>query len=363
MPVAQPMTTIDAVRGYIQQNDKKLIGETMESLDFIKDLPGTIRNLREERNFNKMTVDEGARPHNSEIEQAKGGRDWQRRTITPRYGMKIIKVKVQDERKTWQSRHLAPNAKREPFANWKWGQEFMKLGQELNNNFYHNTYHNEPADFDAGLAYPQGEWMYYDDGKRGAIIYEALAATNAGESPETHPAKWKDVDNAALFDGPGTIIAKEILDNKLTPVASGSYDHLNAYDAYLEQWNSLSETQKNKRPTAYASYDSVSDLVTHHNKQFGSGVGIGGRDIEEGKEFVLKGTGGRLKIKPVTWMIESRRIIMTDPYNLTPGIDRFSDMNNVGKVIEQLHGYTSIINWMLTFQIKDLSELHVNNQA
>ncbi len=362
MPEANPQTDISAIKGYIQKNDKRLIGETMQSLDFIKDLTGTIRNLRTERHFNRMTVDTGVRQYNSEIDKAKGGRKWSRRTITRRYGMKILSVKVQDERQTFQSEQMAPGAKREPFAAWKWGQDFAKIGEELNDNFYDNKYIGDIPDFDPALTYAIEDHVYYDDGKRGAIVYECISATNAGESPETHPAKWEDVDSVVLFDGPGTIIKEGLANSEFSAFSGGAYDELNAYDAYMDQWNALPEKRKNKRPTALASYDSVQDLVTQLNKKFGTGAGIKGEDIEQGREFVLKNTGGRLKIKPVTWMKNSRRIVMGDPKNLVPGIDMLSDMNKVSKVVETLHGYDAIVNFMLTFQIKDVQELHVNNQ-
>jgi hypothetical protein len=166
-----------------------------------------------------------------------------------------------------------------------------------------------------------------------------------------------------IFDGPGTILANEITATNLVPVVTGAYDDTNAYEAYMTQWNSLSEVHKNMRPTAFASFDSVQDLINDHNKTFGYGAGIGGVDIEEGKTFTLKGTGSRLKIKPVTWMGASRRIIMTKPGNWRLGIDSVSDKNSVGKVIENLHGYDAIMNFMLTFNFADLEVLFVNDQA
>jgi hypothetical protein len=133
MPVSQTTQDIAAIKGYIQKWDKKLISQMLNGLDFINDLSeGMIRNLREEINLPKMVVDPGVRPHNTAIDQAKGARTWSARKLTPRYGMKIFKVIVQQARASFMSIKLAPNAKREPFAAWQWQQEFNKVADELN---------------------------------------------------------------------------------------------------------------------------------------------------------------------------------------------------------------------------------------
>ncbi len=360
MPTQTVKTDISAIKGYIEKHDKKLIMQMLNGLDFLMDLPGVRRNVRTEVSLNKMVTEEGARPLNTAIESVKSKRSWTKRKLTPRYGMKIFQVDIQEERETFQSEMLAPNAIREPFAAWKWRREFEKLHSELNDNFYLSKYHNDPSDWDNATAYSSGDLVYFND-----IVYEANQATLAAESPTTHQAKWDDVDNKVIFDGPGTIIANEILATNLSPIVTGAYDDTDAYDAYMTQWDAIPEAHKNNKGRglkALASFDSVKDLVTHHNSKFGTGQGIGGTDLEEGKEFTLKGTGGRLKVKPVTWMKDSRRIMITDPMNLIPGIDATSDLNKVGKIVETLHGYKAIMNFMLTFQIADLQMLYVNDQ-
>jgi hypothetical protein len=365
MPASQVTQNIEAIRGYIQQNDRELIYQMLNGLDFIKDLSvGLRRNVREVQLLNKLTVDGGIRPFNDAIDSAKGKRNWTRRTLTPRYGMKIFKVLIQQARETFQSEMLAPNAVREPFAAWQWAREFEKLHEELNNNFYLSKYHDDPEDFDAAAAYAVGDLIYFDKGdKRGAIVYECVTITTAGQSPTTHAAKWTDVDAKVIFDGPGTIIANEIAASNLSAFAGGAYDETDAYDAYIEQWNNIPEVRKGQGIVAFASYDSVQDLITDHNSRFGTGKGIGGVDLDEGKMFTLKGTGSRLKVKPCTWMGNSRRIIMTKPANFVTGIDSLSDKNSVGKIVENLHGYDAIMTFMLTFNFADLEVLYVNNQA
>lgn len=364
----QPKTTSDisAIKGYIEKHDKQLIKEYLNGLDFIKDLAsGVRRNVRTEVSLNKMTVGEGVRKLNTAIEEAKHKRTFTKRKLTPRHAMKIIDVDPEQQRETFMSEMMAPGATREPFAAWQWKQEFAKLASEINDNFYDSEYVADPEDYDAGTAYVAAnkDTVYFDHGdKRGPIVYLCIADAAAGESPATDPAKWQDIDASCIFDGLGTIIANEITATNLAAVATGAYDDTSAYGAFIQTWNALPEAHKNLRPTCYASFDAVQDLVTDINKTFGSGQGIGNADIEEGKEFILKQTGGRLKIKPCTWMKDSRRIIITPPKNLITGMDQVSDVNKVSKTIETLHGYKSVVKYMLTFQVADLAVLYVNNQ-
>jgi hypothetical protein len=98
------------------------------------------------------------------------------------------------------------------------------------------------------------------------------------------------------------------------------------------------------------------------NKEFGSGKGIGGVDVQEGEGFYLKNTNRRLWVQPVTWMNESRRIMMTKPGNLVFGTDQVSDMEAVGNMVKTLHGFKAISNFQLTFNFADLEVLYVNDQ-
>lgn len=350
---------ISAIQGYAEKHDKKLISQTLNSLSFVKDL-NVRRNVREDFYLNKVVMGDGLRRLNTEISASKSKRTFTRRKLEIGAGMKIFSVVPEELRETFLSEMLDPNAKDVPFAEWMWAREFEKLQSEIEDSFYLSEKIAEPAQWAAATAYSSGDHVYFND-----IVYKANQAVLADESPSTHPAKWDDVDANVIFDGPGTIIAREILASNLTPVATGAYDNTNAYEAYLTQWNALTTAHKGKISgiTAFASFDSVQDLVSDVNKTFGSGQGIGGVDIEEGKEFILKGTGGRLRIKPVTWMGSSRRIIMTPKANMVVGLNQNSDSNKIGKIVENLHGFDAITKFLLGFQIADLEALYVNNQA
>ena len=350
---------IDAIRGYIQKNDRKLIGQTLNALDIFNDLrEGVMRNVLTETHLNKMTVEDGVRPLDTTIETEKSKRVWTRRTITPRFGMKIFHVIPEELRETFMSEMLAPGAKREPFAAWAWAREFEKLGQEINDNFYLQEYKADSADWSSSATYAAGDVVKFND-----VFYKANATTAAGESPSTTPAKWDDVDNKVMYDGPGTIIAAEITAGNLTPVVTGAIDNTNAYDQFMAVWNTIPEAHKNKRPVVYASYDVVEDLIEHHNTKFGSGKGVSGADLDTNKPFVLKGTAARLTVIPTSWMAGSQRLIFTRRGNIKVATNQTREFNGVSKLIETLHGYKAVAKFALASQIADLEAIWVNDQA
>jgi hypothetical protein len=353
-----PATDISALQGYITKYDKTLIYQMLNGLDFVKDL-AIIRNLREPRALPKMTVDEGVRRLNLDIEQAKGGRSWTERIITPQLGMKIIKMIPEEVRESFMSEMLDPNAKELPFAQWVWAREFEKIASELNDNFYLNT-RPTVVPFDAAATYAVGAHVLYKE-----VIYKQVSAgtTTAGESPESASAKWEDVDNKVLFEGPDAVIKKAISTEGLLAVGTGTFDEGDAYAYFKEMWGAVTEAHKNKGMVAHVSYDVQQDLAENINTLFGSGKGIGGVDIEEGNSFIMKNTGGRLRIVPHTWMGSSRRVIMTHPGNAVLGLNAASDSQKVGKVVETLHGYRAIVKFILAFQFRDLENLYVNDQA
>lgn len=353
-----PATDISALQGYVAKYDKTLINQMLNGLDVVRDL-NILRSVREPYTLPKMVVDGGVRRHNLDIETAKGGRAWSERILTPHLGMKIIKIIPEEVRESFMSSLLDPNAKELPFAQWVWTQEFAKIASELNDNFYLQTRPTVVA-FSAGATYVANAHILFND-----VVWKNISGstTTAGESPLTASAKWEDVDNKVMYDGPDAIIRNAITNEGLTTVGTGSFSETTAYGYVKDMWAEVTEPHKNQKMVAYMSYDAVSDLTENINSLFGSGKGIGGVDVEEGKTFIMKNTGGRLTIKPCTWMGASRRIIITHPTNPVVGLNQAGDAQKVGKVVETLHGYRAIVKFIMGFQFRDLETLYVNDQA
>lgn len=351
-------TDITGIKGYVEKNDSRLIGQMLNSLDFMNEPTiRVIRNLRNPTHMNKMTTQKGVRKLNTTIDTAKGKTAWTRRTIDPRFGMKIFEIIPEEYRETFMSEMLDPNAKEIPFAAFVWGEEFARVAAELNDAIYLSEYAAAPDAFDPAETYAVGDLVYFTD-----IVFKCVTITTAGQTPVTHAAKWVDVDNEVLVDGPGTVIAKEITDSKIAPVTVGATSITTSYAGFKEQWDSIPEVHKNGGMIAYASFDEVQKLQENQNVKFGYAAGNAGIDVEQGKPFLLRNSGGRLLVKPQTWMKDSERVIMTKANNLTFGTDQTSALNKVGKMIETLHGYKSIMKFVIAFQIADLDPFYVNDR-
>jgi len=353
-----PTTDVSALQGWITKYDTQKINQALNGMDIAKDLT-VIRNLREPMALPKMTVDKGVRRLSLDIETEKGGRVWTERELTPERGMKIIKIIPEEVRDSFMSSMLAINATDIPFAQWVWEQEFAKIASEINDNFYLSTKPTVVA-YDAAATYVANAHILFNE-----VVYKNVSGstTTAGQSPTTHAAKWSDVDNLVILNGPDAIIKAEIAASKLAAVATGSFSETTAYAYFKDMWTDVSEPVKNKGLIAYVGHGVAEDLAENVNTLFGSGKGIGGVDIEEGSSFYLKNTNRRLLVKPVTWMGASRRIIMAPANNLVLGLDQVSDASKVGKMVDTLHGYKSIVKFILGFQFRNLEELYVNDQS
>ncbi len=351
-------TDVSALQGWITKYDTTKINQALNAMDIAKDLT-VIRNLREPMALPKMTVDKGVRRLSLDIETEKGGRAWTERILTPERGMKIIKIIPEEVRYSWMSSMLEINAKDIPFAQWVWEQEFAKIASEINDNFYYSSKPTVVA-YDNAATYAANAHIIFNE-----VVYKNISGstTTAGQSPTTHAAKWADVDNQVLLNGPDAIVKAEIAASKLAAVGTGSFSETTAYGYFKDMWVDVPEAVKNKGLIAYVGHSVAEDLAENVNSLFGSGKGIGGVDIEEGVPFYLKNTNRRLLVKPVTWMGTSRRIIMAPANNLVLGLDQVSDASKVGKMVDTLHGYKSIVKFILGFQFRNLEELFVNDQA
>jgi hypothetical protein len=354
---------IDQIQGYLAKNSKALIGRTLNGLSFFQDQTlGRMFDLRNEVILPKYQGAKGARQLNTDIKDPKSKGAWSKRTIVPRYGMKILRFVPNDYLGTYFSEFVGVNDKKVPFEAFVMDQEMKTLAAEINDNIYYSKYLTADAYDVAKADYVIGNHVVFGDN---SIVYKAIATPGTAESPLTHAAKWEDADASVMMDGPGTIVAEEIAATNLIPFAGGTFDQTDGYDYILEQWGIIPEARKNSDMgmVAYASFGAAQDIATQSNTKFGSGTHIANNDIEEGVPFYLKGTNKRLLVIPSLWMGTSRRIIITKRKVLHFGTDLISDMNSIGKVIEDIHGYSTVSKWVLNSQFSDLEVVYVNNQV
>lgn len=353
----QPTQDVTAIKGYGGTYQRELIMQMLNGLDIASDIK-VLRNIKTALNLTKFEAKNGLRPLNTAVEDGKKpGRKYTGRKLEPKGGMKIFEVVPEELRETWMGEMLDPNAKEVPFAPWVWQREFEKLASEINDNIYLSEFNAEADEFNAATVYNVGNVVNYKED-----IYRCTATTIAGQTPESHPAKWLEINATSLVDGPGTIIAKEIAALKLTPVATGAITNTNAVAKLQQVWKAQSIAVRNKGGIIWVSWDVFEKYIEDYDTRYGKGAGIASY-IEDETTVYLKGSRKRCEIRPCTWMGNSQRIICTLFDNFLMGTSDLSDMNKIGKTIDTLHGFKAICKFLFCFNFADLEVLKVNDQA
>lgn len=348
---------VEAIKGYAGKHSPVMIAQMLNGLDIANDVK-VHRNIKTKLNLTKLEVSNGFRPLNTSVEDGtKPGRKYTGRVLEPKGGMKIFEVIPEELRDTWMGEMLDPNAKDVPFAQWVWEQEFAKLADEINENIYLSVYKADAASFDGAVAYAVGAFVNYKE-----TIYRCVTITTAGQTPETHPAKWTNVNNLSVCDGPGTLIAQMITAGDIVPVATGAITNTNAVEKMRLVWKSAPVAVRKRKLVMYVGPDVFEKYKEDYDTRYGKGNGINS-DIEDMDVIYLKGTGKKCEIRMATWMNTSQRIILTFLDNFLMGTNQLSDMNTIGKTVETLHGFKAICKFLLGFEFADPEVLFVNDQA
>lgn len=160
---------------------------------------------------------------------------------------------------------------------------------------------------------------------------------------------------AAIATGWGTIIAAEITATNLTPVVTGAITTANAVDkvelvakdAQVKAW------MRNKGFVVYCSFATFDKYCTHYRTLNGFQFQPGNKN-----EYWIDGINARLK--PVSWMGTSSRLIATIENNLAVG----TDGESVKFAATARRNIIELRPMMpIGFQIADLGAMVVNDQA
>lgn len=355
---------ITAINNYAGQYSPQIITSVLNGLDVASDLT-VVRNLKAPMDLPKYKAGKGFRPYNVNIEEPKTPQGkFGKRTLTPEVGMKILKVIPEELRKTYLSEGLAPNAKEYPagFAQYFWDEQTKMLQSEINDNCYNGVKASDIPPFDGAAVYAVGDRVLFNED-----YYKCITITTAGQSPSTTAAKWEEINNASVADGPGTIIAAEYAGlparNK---IVTGAITSANAYDKVVAFYQAMPEPIKNAGGELKVSRTLYENYLNHMFAKFGNGTSAYEMKNSTGLTTGLSvfSSDGKWVISPKSWMSGSSRIIAdVQKKNLYMGTDQTADFTGIGNMVPFLHGYRTIIKMILSFQIADLDVLFVNDQA
>ncbi|WP_028521980.1 carbohydrate-binding protein [Runella limosa] len=364
MPASAEITAIANYAGQYQQGIiRKIYNEVSMQNDAT-----VIRNLTAPRNMWNYEAEKGWRPLDISIKNAPErlqGR-FKARTIEPKIGMKMLNIIPEELRDTFFSEQLSENAKEYPggFAQYFWEEQSMKTADEIDTYSYMGVNPEDVSDYAGGTAYTVGTLMKYNKN-----FYKCIGATTAGQTPDSHPAKWEDVNARCVVKGWGTILAEEITAGRVVPVNLGAITDTDGFDQIDEQlYFSIPEKVRmakgisieilcsdntlQKRNTALlAKYPYAKDVTQNEGNTSG---------------YIWK-SNGKARIKAVTWLSGSERIIVNISQNgrknLVMGTNVLSNFNSIGTIIEGHHGYEASMKSILAFQIADPQYMFCNERA
>lgn len=363
------MTQLDttAIQGYAGTHRPSILRNITNNLSISADV-FVIRNLTATKNLWRFRANKGLRPNDTSVEDtSKSAGAFEVRSIVPKVYMKILKIIPEELRDTFFSEQLSPTAKEYPdgFKQYFWEEQSKEIADELELSVFDGVDKSSVAAFSAASTYAIGGKVAFDAGS-GIEYFEATAATTAGESPLTAPAKWDNINAKVLAKGLGTIIREERTAGKLAGrvTNTGAITASNALTVIDgTMWNGIPEKVKKAKGgvTFYVSHATYNARVAALRAQKANGTYYTEAEIKELKTQIID-SDGRGTIKPCVWMGTSGMIIATVKDNLVMGCNELGDESTFGNTVPLLHGYKTILKNTLAFQIQDLSVLFTNDQ-
>lgn len=358
-----PSPDLSNLVAYPGEYQQVLIDKLYNELSLEKEGIVVMPGIKSKENMHKMLVKKGAKPYTGKfiakdndvtfeprvLEVLKAQRDL---TIEP---SKYLNTFMQNRR----GRGEHSNNTTIPFAEHMWNEVMKELATEINTEtVYHGVGKAAFAAYNAGTVYNPGDLITYT--QEGELRYfRCVTVTTAGQNPDTHPAKWEWAGARAITKGFGKIITDEITAGNLTATAIGAVNSTNAYAKFMQLWRAQPEPVKLGKVGLVDILCSVTDyecLTDDYEDKIK-------KNFEEvdGVTYLAK-TNRVCRIKPVSWLTGSRRLICTPVGNLIAGTDELSDMNGI---TAEKHHYVieSTTSFMIGFQFRDLEVLKVGDQA
>lgn len=301
--------TVSALAAYGGKYEKKIFSSLRNSLDLLKDTT-VIPGIKNKLNLTKLTVGDGVRAYREQFDADDSDLNYTARVIETFLLKRDLRINPLKYRETWMSEIMKTgvNPQDLPFAQYVYDQIAKQVGSEINDNAY-------------------------------------LAVKGDGSTV------------AKTFDGLGTIIAKEITDGNLTPIATGAATATNAVSKAELMMKSMPVVYRNNGfdiTCSYAFWDLYQEDYRERYKKY--------IEPNPNGEFFIDSTKKKVKMKPVTWLGSSGRLIASPVENLITGVDAVGDFDRI-----MAETKFEILELRMLFaigsQIRDLDAMRVNDQA
>lgn len=358
------ISNVAAIQNYAGAFTPKILKTLYNNLT-IMSTPGvrTVNNLTVDKQLWGFSADEGLQPNNPNIEDTDlSDGKLLFRNISPRKAMKILKINSEEFADTFIFEGQKDLTREHPplFAEEYWSNQMKKVAEEVETNAYLMKDKSVAVAFNAGSTYAAGDVVVFGTLQQ---YYLCQATTSAGQTPLTHPAKWKWASNKYLCDGWGTVLAAEIAATNLTPVVTGAITNSNALEKIDGvMWAAVPELLRQKKVKFYVSWSVYDKRLANLRAKKDAGATYTETELESYNKYIID-SSRRAEIIPCNWMGASQRVIVTIDSNLVMGTNSIDSMGVWGNRVDTLHGYKTIMKFTLAFQFDDLRYLIVNDQA
>lgn len=301
--------TLSALAAYGGKYEKKIFSTLRNGLDLLTDTT-VIPGIKNKLNLTKLTVGDGVRKYREQFDDADTDLTYSPRVIETELLKRDIKINPLKYRETWMSEVMRQgvNPQDLPFAQYVYDQVVKKLAQEVNDGAY-------------------------------------LAENTTGATVATS------------FDGLGTIIAKEITDGNLVPIATGAASATTAVAKAEQMMKAMPVAYRNHGFDIFCSYAFWDMYQEDYRERYKKYI-----DANTNGEFFIDSTKRKVRMVPATWMGSSGRLIASPKENIITGVDAVGDFDKI-HVETEFEILKLRILFAIGSQIRDLDAVRVNDQA
>lgn len=312
-------------------------------------------NIKSKKTLTKIVVRKGAKPYTGTF-KSKPDVKYVPRVLEVEKCQRDLEVEPEKYRDTFlqSKRGKGENAQNLVFPEHVWDAVLSELKHEIvTDTIYHGVGKEGFTAYNAGTAYTVGAFITYtQDGE--LRYFECVAATTAGQNPDTHEAKWRWAGGKAFTKGFNYHFKAAVTNNEITPVVTGLITSEDALEQFQAVWRALPEVVRQEGGYIISSQnaiDCLNDAYEEKTKGFQQVNGIS----------ILPKTDGKCKIIAAPWLPGSNRIIATAANNLTVGTDQLGDADIIATIAKH-YSVESSISFVLGTQLRDLEALAINDQ-
>ena len=319
--------------------------------------------LKSKVTLHKLLVKKGLKPYSGTFKSKDGDVSFQPRALEVEKAQRDLSIEPSKYIGTFMEKNRGKGEGADnmtiPFAQTTWETVMEEVAHEIvTESIYWGAGIAAFAAFNGASTYAIGDLVKYtQDGE--LRYFRAIAATSAGQTPDTHPAKWEWAGARAVCKGFKAILDEAETSGELPAsqiVSTGAITNTTAYAQYLSVYRKMPEQIKSKGGCVIlSSINSHEALLDDYENKISKNF-----ETIDGITYLAK-TDKKCQVKPVDWLSGSGKLIATPGSNFWMGTDQTSDMNNM-KIIEQMYHLDAGLTFMLGFQIADLDVIVTNDQ-